>query len=103
MRIVQQMRMRIVVDNHDSVRKQKQDDDELSDDGRTVEWRGGSIPPDIVASANHLKVIKVEPKLIHKNLNSEAVKCKKLVEQDITDFRKYQVELYSNYDYFLDE
>ena len=86
--------------------KQNQTDDELSDYSGTIEdreWKGGSIPPDIVASANHLKVIKVEPKLNHKNIETEAVTFNDMVDQDITDFRRHQVDAQSNLDYFLDD
>ena len=78
--------------------KQTKSEDDLSDDSGTVEekeWKSSSIPPDIIASANHLKVIKVEPKT---KLNSKVI-----IDQDITDFRRHQAEAYTNLEDLLDE
>ena len=86
------------------------DDNELSDDSGTVEeneWKGSSIPPDVVASANMLKVIRVEPRTNLSKLDCDLVKCKEMFEseydQDITDFTKHQVEAYTNLEDLLDE
>merc|ERR1712083_1030748 len=62
------------------------------------EWKGCSIPPDIVASANQIKVIKVEPKTQDSNLQP-----KEMLDQDITDFRRHQVEAYTNLEDLLDK
>ena len=85
------------------------DDDELSDDSGTVrenEWKGSSIPPDVVASANMLKVIRMEPRTNLSKLD-KTKKCKELFEskydQDITDFTRHQVEAYTNLEDLLDE
>merc|ERR1712136_103067 len=77
-------------------------DGELSDDSGTAdekEWKGSSVPPDIVASANHFKVIREEPKRskVEANIATEPL------EQDITDFRRLQVEAYTNLEDLLDE
>ena len=75
------------------------DDNELSDDSGTVEeneWKGSSIPPDVVASANMLKVIRVEPRTNLSNLSSE-------YDQDITDFTRHEEEAYTNLEDLLDE
>ena len=80
--------------------KHERIDDELSDDSGTVEdteWTGCSIPPDIVLSASNLKIIKVEPKR-RGNWKSED-----MVDQDITDFRRHQVDIYNDLEYFEDE
>jgi len=81
--------------------KQIGSDDSLSDDSGTVdekEWKGCSIPPDIVASANQIKVIKVEPKTKDSNIISKG-----MLDQDITDFRRHQVEAYTNLEDLLDK
>jgi hypothetical protein len=85
------------------------DDDELSDDSGTVEeneWKGSSIPPDVVASANMLKVIRVEPRTNLSKLD-KIKQCKEMFEsefdQDITDFTTHQVEAYTNLEDLLDE
>eukprot|EP00091_Calanus_sinicus_P020764 TRINITY_DN5870_c0_g1_i1.p1 TRINITY_DN5870_c0_g1~~TRINITY_DN5870_c0_g1_i1.p1 ORF type:complete len:187 (-),score=52.59 TRINITY_DN5870_c0_g1_i1:28-588(-) len=73
--------------------------DELSDDSGTADendWKGSSIPPDLVASASRLKVIRVEPRTNLSNISSE-------YDQDITDFTSYQVEAYTNLEDLLDE
>jgi hypothetical protein len=77
---------------------------ELRGDSGTAddkEWKGSSIPPDIVASANHFKVIREEPKrnlskLECDNRNGEEL-FKTTCDQDITDsVRRHQVEAYTN-------
>jgi len=85
-------------------------DDELSDDSGTVddhEWKGSSIPPDVVASANCFKVIREEPRTNTSTLDCDMRKSEELFrspcEQDITDFRRHQVEAYKNLDDLLDE
>jgi len=81
--------------------KQMRSDDALSDDSGTVDekdWKGCSIPPDIVASASQIKVIKVEPKTSTSDINSQ-----EMLDQDITDFRRHQVEAYTNLEDLLDE
>ena len=82
-------------------------DEELSDDSGNVddkEWKGSSIPPDIVASANHFKVIREEPR---RKTNKDLIKSEELFktpcDQDITDFRRHQVEAYTNLEDLLDE
>ena len=87
-------------DKDDLQCKHERIDDELSDDSGTVEdkeWKGCSIPPDIVLSASNLKVVKVEPK------RSGTWKSQGKVDQDITDFRRHQVEAYTNLEDLLDE
>merc|ERR1711892_696005 len=84
-------------------------DEELSDDSGTVddkEWKGSYVPPDVVASANHFKVIRVEPKKKMTTLDGDVKKGVELFstpDQDITDFRKHQVEAYTNLEDLLDE
>merc|ERR1719474_656479 len=75
-------------------------DGELSDDSGTaddIEWKGSSVPPDIVASANHFKVIREEPK------SSSSSDTHIPYDQDITDFNRIQVEAYTNLEDLLDE
>jgi len=85
-------------------------DEELSDDSGTVDdkdWKGSSVPPDIVASANHFKVIRHEPKSNATKLTGDIKKSEELFkepcDQDITDFRRHQVEAYTNLEDLLDE
>ena len=85
-------------------------DDELSDDSGTVddkEWKGSSIPPDIIASANHYKVIREEPRKNLSKLDGEikmnATVFRTPCDEDITDFRRHQVEAYTNLEDLLDE
>eukprot|EP00092_Neocalanus_flemingeri_P004201 GFUD01004519.1.p1 GENE.GFUD01004519.1~~GFUD01004519.1.p1 ORF type:complete len:239 (+),score=79.38 GFUD01004519.1:187-903(+) len=85
-------------------------DGELSDDSGTAEykeWNGSSVPPDIVASVNHLKVIREEPRKNLSKLGGDLRKNKDLFktkcDQDITDFRRHQVEAYTNLEDLLDE
>ena len=84
-------------------------DEELSDDSGTVddkEWKGSSVPPDVVASANHFKVIRVEPGKIMTKLDGDVkngVELFSTPDQDITDFRRHQVEAYTNLEDLLDE
>jgi len=85
-------------------------DEELSDDSGTVDdkdWKGASVPPDIVASANHFKVIRQEPKSNIAKLAGDIRKGDELFkepcDQDITDFRRHQVEAYTNLEDLLDE
>jgi len=85
-------------------------DEELSDDSGTVDekdWKGASVPPDIVASANHFKVIREEPKSNKAKLSGDIKHSDELFkepcDQDITDFRRHQVEAYTNLEDLLDE
>jgi len=85
-------------------------DEELSDDSGTVDdkdWKGASVPPDIVASANHFKVIRQEPKSNTAQLAGDIRNGDELFkepcDQDITDFRRHQVEAYTNLEDLLDE
>jgi hypothetical protein len=85
-------------------------DEELSDDSGTVDekdWKGASVPPDIVASANHFKVIREEPKSNKDRLSGDIKNSDELFkepcDQDITDFRRHQVEAYTNLEDLLDE
>jgi len=85
-------------------------DEELSDDSGTVDdkdWKGASVPPDIVASANHFKVIRQEPKSNTAKLAGDIRMGDELFkepcDQDITDFRRHQVEAYTNLEDLLDE
>merc|ERR1711892_826285 len=85
-------------------------DEELSDDSGTVDdkdWAGDSAPPDIVASAQHFKVIREEPRSNKSRLDSDINPSEELFrphcDQDITDFRRHQVEAYTNLEDLLDE
>lgn len=86
-------------------------DEEMSDDSGTAddkEWKGSSVPPDIVASANHFKVIREEPKRNLSKLECDNKNGEELFrtpcDQDITDsFRRHQVEAYTNLEDLLDE
>jgi len=85
-------------------------DEELSDDSGTVDdkdWKGASVPPDIVASANHFKVIRQEPKSniakLAGDIRNGDELFKEPCDQDITDFRRHQVEAYTNLEDLLDE
>jgi len=85
-------------------------DEELSDDSGTVddhEWKGCSIPPDVVASANRFKVIREEPRKNISIIDGDIRKSEELFsppcDQDITDFRRHQVEAYTNLEDLLDE
>jgi len=85
-------------------------DEELSDDSGTVDdkdWKGDSVPPDIVASTQHFKVIREEPRSNKPTLAGDIKNSEELFrspcDQDITDFRRHQVEAYTNLEDLLDE
>ena len=85
-------------------------DEELSDDSGTVDdkdWAGDSVLPDIVASAQHFKVIREEPRSNKSRLAGDLKNSEELFrypcDQDITDFRRHQVEAYTNLEDLLDE
>ena len=86
------------------------------------DWRGSSIPPDIVASANNIKVIREEPrkyptpvqvsfddrdKVLYQSDQSKEIEDhgdKTLPEQDVTDYCSMQrkMDAYKNLEDLLD-
>ena len=114
---LRQERQRVDNQNNEIITEEEEESEVVSEE----DWRGSSIPPDIVASANNIKVIREEPrkypapvqvsfddrdKVLYGDQNTEIQDHgdKTLPDQDVTDYCSMQrrMDAYKNLEDLLD-